>query len=733
MAVAKKLLTAFICALAIGARGWCGPTEDCLKPSAPEARISACSSAISAWKENDGARSLYAFHTMRGIAAVKLGLFARALADLDRAAELNPSADEPFINRGWAYLRAGDYPGAEKDFEKTAASKNQKNSAWAYYSLALAHYLQGNSSVAEKELAAARGLAPELYGKYEKEYAAFAAASAARLAAAEKSFSAGKAALYEGNMPLALNSFQLALSSSPGNIEYGNWLGSALLDAGRHEDALRMLGFAPEAERWNYYIGLALFQAGRLEEASKALTDALQDAPAKNRGQNIAADARNRIARIAAYLSGVEKARKAVSAGDGKTARESLREALGAIETAEAKKLLEQQLAAEAEHKTAVRNRIALSIVLLLLLAAAFYVGKGMFARYANIKSERKDVKDSFYSSAAEKPPRDAVMAYFDYKPNHEAEAPQFAARLMRKVAVSRDFETIKSFSGEFAPENRREFLLLAAETYIKAGTFEASMDALQLLNMIPFGLWLDEESAVFVTAHLVTDELLLSNRKVDEGIWPQDPAASASVYLPLAQAYLDKKNYPFLEAVLDRLPSYKWEPAHWDLLLKSREATGRLDTVDVAAVPVEYKLRVLEALVRQGRKEKVTEFLINEPRQNWLKEYYFYMFLYSLRDRWGDPSTLYFDASWEYYKQLADKFDVKAAPLVHYVFAIACEKAGRFDMAARIYRNFKSASPGFRDAVKRLELMEGGSQSSLSPTADQLLAPLLPKDFFPK
>jgi len=257
-------------------------------------------------------------------------------------------------------------------------------------------------------------------------------------------------------------------------------------------------------------------------------------------------------------------------------------------------------------------------------------------------------------------------------------------------------------------------------------------MDALQLINMIPFLSWGEAETAVFINAHLAADNVLLTgSKKGDPTLWPPDiPAAT---YMKLAAIYSDKKNYAFTEGALECLPVYKWEKPQWDLYISTKETAGRLDTIDISSVSADYKLYVVEKLIKLGKNhKKVREFLINEPRQKWLKEYYLYMFIYLIQDHYDEPNTLHFDSAWDQYKQMSDLFDVRKSAAARYMFAMICERVGRFDRAADVYKQFKEAAIIYKDEIKRLLQITNNEQDKISPKAAEVLLQILPADFFP-
>jgi len=101
----------------------------CGMASTPEAKVEACTKAISSGQLNadNAARAL----SNRGNAYLALGQIDRAIADYTNAIKLAPSA-VGYFNRGNAYLKKEDYANAESDY--TACLKLDPNFVDAYLS-----------------------------------------------------------------------------------------------------------------------------------------------------------------------------------------------------------------------------------------------------------------------------------------------------------------------------------------------------------------------------------------------------------------------------------------------------------------------------------------------------------------------------------------------------------------------------------------------------------------------
>ena len=62
-------------------------------------------------------------YTNRGVAKLKLGDYRGAIADFDRAIELNPDAAAACYGRGGAKSKLGDYEGAIADYSRAIEIK----------------------------------------------------------------------------------------------------------------------------------------------------------------------------------------------------------------------------------------------------------------------------------------------------------------------------------------------------------------------------------------------------------------------------------------------------------------------------------------------------------------------------------------------------------------------------------------------------------------------------------
>ena len=727
---ARILCAAFTVLFAVGGAPVCAKNS-CLGSGAPEKRVLDCTAEITAAPAGGEPSALSSLYAARALAYMETGAQRPAIGDADKAVELDPKSESALLSRGQVYMFGGYYARAQADFTRVCASADEQNSGWAYYNLAILYQLQDNGALAQKQLNAGHSVAPKLFKKYLALLRLYNSAREARMADAAQSFDRARNLISSGDVSGAVESFEAAASSAPDNNQYACWLGSALYDAGKPEEALQVLLSMPQDGQWHYYIGLSYLKLAQYDKAKQAFTEAALEVPPKNRDTYSAQDATAYIARLTSYAKALADARTAAAKGDHHAAIAALESAVQSVDDPHAKQELDAQRNALVQDQNTRKIRIQGSIILSVLLTAGYFAFISLRRKLKAARLSRTSQKEDAISKLAELPVKEAVQAYFRCKSENPQDAKILATRLLEKVAISKEFELIRSFAAELEEGQRREMLSDAADTFSKSSQYEDSLDALQLLNLIPFKLWGEKECSLFVTAHLTTDDELLSNaRKNDALVWlPDIPAAALMM---LASIYASKKNAAFAELVLDKIPAYKWETPQWELYLRAKESGGALDSVAIDAIPVELRANVVEILARNGKRVKLVEFFNNEPRQKWLKEYYFYIFLYAVREHLGDKNPLFFEAAWEYYKQLSAAFNLVEAAPAHYLCAIVCEKIKRYDHAMEIYAKLASANVVYKDAAQRLFLLKTKLQPSQSPSADELLSPLLPKDFFP-
>jgi tetratricopeptide (TPR) repeat protein len=99
-------------------------------------------------------------HVNRGIVHMNRNAFGRALADFDRAIQLEPNLAEGHINRGAALLQQSNYAGAIESIDRGLALTPEEP-ALAYYNRGIAHEELGEVREAYRDYRRAAELAPE--------------------------------------------------------------------------------------------------------------------------------------------------------------------------------------------------------------------------------------------------------------------------------------------------------------------------------------------------------------------------------------------------------------------------------------------------------------------------------------------------------------------------------------------------------------------------------------------
>lgn len=94
--------------------------------------------------ENEPKNSAY--YNNRGFTYLKKGDYEKALTDFTNAIELDPKSAFPYSNRGYVYFDLKKYNDAVNDFEK--AIKLDKNYKDAYCGLAITYYRLGDKEKA---------------------------------------------------------------------------------------------------------------------------------------------------------------------------------------------------------------------------------------------------------------------------------------------------------------------------------------------------------------------------------------------------------------------------------------------------------------------------------------------------------------------------------------------------------------------------------------------------------
>ncbi len=167
----------------------------------------------------------------RGLARLRLGLFADAAEDLGRALDRRPDA-ELHLQRGWAYFLLGAWPLALRDFDEAIRLGSPQPDAWT--GRGLARVLLGQYRGAEADACEALGRRPTTAETYHNVACLFAlAAGRAQADTAEKE----GAALAARFRTRAVAAVREALSRVPAGRRAAFWHEKVLPD--RALDAIR--------------------------------------------------------------------------------------------------------------------------------------------------------------------------------------------------------------------------------------------------------------------------------------------------------------------------------------------------------------------------------------------------------------------------------------------------------------------------------------------------------------
>ncbi|MDD4004889.1 MAG: tetratricopeptide repeat protein [Elusimicrobiaceae bacterium] len=724
------VLVVFTAAVSAG-RAAAGPAEDCLTESVAKQKLEICSKAIASADPNTPKSDIARLYSERSAAETVLGKPDYAIDDINKAITLDPSNATLHMSVGEIYMHLGKYDKALKYLIKAAELKAGSDTAgWALYLKSIYYSMLGRYSLAQSSLKSARQMLPDRYADYETEKAVYSSIKDKKYQTKLlESFEAGKRELSAGQLERAAAFFSESLASNPSLKEASSWLGSVYYDQGDYPRALQALLAVPEAERWNYYIAACQFRTGQYEKALASFRAAAKDGPDKNRGEDNKQEGMKVLTLLTGYFDNVKKGDKAGDQGDTAGALEAYEKARGYLETSEIKALIETQTdilnrknsqipgaAAEPEpESSSVLRTAAITVLVLALVILAIVKIKNGIAR------DRVQRWENFVARVLSLPYRDAFSLYCDYKDRNPYDAPRLARRMIEFVANSCDFELVKVFAAEFEEEDRNRFIAASAAAFIRQGGFANCIDALGLINEIPFEQWDDGAVFIFVNAHVLCDPVLFDKSSGDmRDIWA--PGIMPEAYFLLARVYARRGEMGFALRVMEHLPQYSWSDPHWLLYLRSMFAAGGIAKIELNHVPDEYKIIVVEELFKAGLLKRVANHLNDLSRQRWRPEYFFYMFFISLKGK--------FDESWEYYNLFSESFPVGKFSRVHYMFALLCEHLGKHEKALSIYESFISAKKYYKDMNQRARMIREKKISELSSAAEQLRR-ILPASVF--
>lgn len=179
MATRKLLIAAALAATSFPATGavvvvGSSAARSCFEAAASEiypsrAAMTRCNEAIGS--EATSFDDVVATHVNRGILKLRTGMTEAAIADFDRAMEMNPAQPEAYLNKGAALIRLNNPRDALPLFT-VALERNTNRPAIAHFGRAMANEDLGNITEAYRDYQRAVQLEPE-WADAQTEFARF--------------------------------------------------------------------------------------------------------------------------------------------------------------------------------------------------------------------------------------------------------------------------------------------------------------------------------------------------------------------------------------------------------------------------------------------------------------------------------------------------------------------------------------------------------------------------------
>jgi tetratricopeptide (TPR) repeat protein len=207
-------------------------------------------------------------HNNLGKALYQKGQVDEAMAQCQRALEIDPKYAEAHSNLGMALFQKGQVDEAVAHYQK--ALEINPNDATTHYNFGNALFQKGQVDEAVAHYQKALEIQPS-----------FAAAHS----------NIGNALFQKGQLNEAVAQFQKALEINPNDAEVHYNLGNALFQKGQVDEAVtqyqKVLEIDPNSFATHYNLGGALFQKGQLDEAIAQFQEVLRLKPGFSPAQNL--------------------------------------------------------------------------------------------------------------------------------------------------------------------------------------------------------------------------------------------------------------------------------------------------------------------------------------------------------------------------------------------------------------------------------------------------------------
>lgn len=699
--------------------------QDCIQNPNPDAQLSACIKLIDNWTQSEDKTRLALYHRQLAAAYTKKKQYENALENIEKAIGYDPDNAKNFFIQGWIFNNFDFHNRAIESFAAvTELADNSNDVGWGYYNLAISYELAKKPDIAKKHLKAAQEIASKLYANYLKELKYFRSRKQKRQETADKIFLDGLEAYEAKKYEKAIELFKTTLKIAPGNALYVGWLGSVYFDTGNYLKAIETLTSVPADEIWNYYLALSYVTQQEFEKARKAFEKAVSDAPPKNRSQNITKQAKQYWQKLKNYIFYLDKAQKAAEKKQHLIAVEFAQKALENLNTDKARDLKRTQFALYAKQQ---KTKKMLPWVIGLLTISIVFIIVFFTTGLKKIKNTFKKTKNQQNDDMAQKArlnPKGVFLEYLAEKDTSKDKPCEVAKQWSRIIAKSRDIELINGFLDELAPQDKKDYLLDAAWDLIGTKETGKAKQALLFLNKIPFREWGPQEAAVFTQGHSICDSEILKSKKIeDQKFWHREIPTEA--YHTLAKKYFDDKDYESVNALILKIPMYIWDEKLWDMIIKIKTAQNTLDTIDITAIPEHLSTQVAEELCRRGHIRTIVNHILNQNKSNYKPDFYFYLFAYFGRTD--------FEKAWHYYREFDAQFDIRSNIKIYYAIALMCEILELFSKALEIYEKIIFTLGDYEDVRQRRAYIKQSRGHITKPSAREILANILPPDFFKK